>query len=110
MKKTITLISLLFFIFAPLVVANNSAIDMPARSALHHLSSESPCADEPCAGEAKCVNTVQQCCLSGASVTFYEQTFTSLYYLGVFQRSAYVCFNLQPLIGLKSARYRPPIV
>ncbi len=80
---------------------------MPARSALHHLSSELPA---PCAGEAKCVNTVQQCCSSGASVTFYEQTFTPLYYLGIFQRSAYVCFNLQPLIGLKSARYRPPIV
>ena len=102
MNKLITVLSLILFLFAPAISAQNSSRE-PLIDRSAHFS-------ESCLDEMNCAQAPHQCCISHVFVSFYFSEGTELIRFSPVQRSAYIQYDMLLLSGVTRPFYRPPIL
>ena len=102
MNKLITVLSLVLFLFAPTIAAQNSSREAIIDRSAHY--------SEFCLDEMNCTQATHQCCVSHTFVSFYFLERVELIRFSPVQRSAYIQYNVPLLKGVKRPFYRPPIL
>lgn len=101
MNNVTIIFTLVLFLLAPSVSANNNRLALMQTEAVHSMAS--------CAETLNCVTSVQQCCVSGSLSSLYLQTVEPFTTFAPGLRTAYTQTHQKTLLGSTSPRYRPPI-
>ena len=92
----------MMFLFAPLISAQNTSMKSMDGIAVHNMAM--------CESMGNCATNIQQCCVNGSLSSFYFELFAIANILPIPSRISHSQLNEQTLLGIKSMRYRPPIM